>query len=104
MHLLLTDKKCQFTALLLQQLTDVFGIKHIYTLPYNPRGTSVVESYMRTLKTTLKLCTRAFRPDWDAALQAAAFAYRATQHTVTGHTPFLLVTGQLYMPARRYVA
>ena len=62
--------------------------------PYNPRGNSVVESYMRTLKTTLKLCAQAFQTDWDVALQAVALAYRATPHTVTGHTPFFLVAGQ----------
>ena len=31
---------------------------------------------------------------WDVALQAAALVYCATPHTVTGHTPFSLVTGQ----------
>ena len=84
---LLTDNGRQFTARLLQQLTDVYGIKHIYSSPYNPRGNSVVESYIRTLKITLKLSTQAFQTDWDVALQAAALAYRATPHTVTGHTP-----------------
>ena len=54
---LLTDNGRQFTACFLQQPTGVYGIKHIYSSPYNPRGNSVVESYMRTLKTTLKLCT-----------------------------------------------
>ena len=90
----LTDNGRQFTARLLQQLTDVYGIKHIYSSPYNRRGNSVVESYMLTLKTTFNLCTQAFQTNWDAALQAAALAYRATPHTVTGHTPFFLVTGQ----------
>ena len=94
MRALLTDNGRQFTARLLQQLTDVYGIKHIYSSPYNPRGNSAVESYMRTLKTTLKVCTQAFQADWDVALQAAALAYRATPHTVTGHTPVFLVSGQ----------
>ena len=94
MRALLTDNGRQFTARLLQQLTNVYGIKHIYSSPYNPRGNSVVESYMRTLKIALKLRTQAFHEDWDVALQAAAVAYRATPHTVTGHTPFFLVTGQ----------
>ena len=49
---------------------------------------------MRTFKTTLKLCTHAFQTDWDVAVQAAVLAYRATPHTVTGHTPFFLMTGQ----------
>ena len=93
---LLTDNRRQFTAQarFLQQLTDVYGIKHIYSSPYKPRGNSVLESYMRTLKTTLKWCTQAFQEDWDVALQTAAMVYRATPHTMTGHTPFFLVTGQ----------
>ena len=90
----LTDNGRQFAARLLQQLTDVYGIKDIYSSSYNLRGSSVVESYMRTLKTTLNLCTQAFQTDWDIALKAAALAYRATPHTVTAHTPFFLVTGQ----------
>ena len=94
MRALLTDNGRQFTARLLQRLTDVYGIKRIYSSPYNPRDNSVVESYMRTLKTTLKLCTQALQTDWDVVLRAAALAYRAAPHTVTGHTPFFLVTGQ----------
>ena len=91
---LLTDNGRQFAPRLLQQLTDVYGIKHIYSSPYNPRGNCVVESYMRTLKTKLKLCRPAFQMDWGVALQTAALAYRATAHTVTGHTPFFLLIGQ----------
>ena len=91
MRALLKDNRRQFTARLLQQLTDVYGIKHIYSSPDNPRGNSVVEPYMRTLKTTIKLRTQAFRTDWDVALQAAALAYRVTPRTpflVTGHKLF----------------
>ena len=102
MRPLLMDNGRRFTACLLQQLTDVYRIKHIYSSPYNPRGNFVVESYMRTLETTLKLCTQAVQTDWDAALQAATLAYRATPHTVTGHTPFFLATGQkLVLPLSR---
>ena len=57
-----------------------------------------MESYMRTLKPTFKLCTQAFQADWNVALQAAALAYRATPHIVTGHMPFFLVTGQEVVP------
>ena len=91
---LLTDKGGQFTRRILEQLTDAYGIKHIYSSPYNLRGNSAVDSFMRTTKTTLKLCTQAFQTDWDVFLQAAALAYRATAHIVTGHTPSFLVTGQ----------
>ena len=51
-------------------------------------------SYVRSLKTTLKLGTQAFQTDWYVALQAAALAYRATPHTLTGYTPFFLMSGR----------
>ena len=57
----LTDNGRQFTARLLQQLTDIYGIKHTYSSLYNQRGNSVVESYMRTLKNTIGLCTQRSR-------------------------------------------
>ena len=94
MRALLTDNGRQFTARLLRQLTDVYGIKRIFASPYNPRDNAIVESYMRSLKTALKLCIDVFKADWDFALQAAALAYRATPHTVTGFSPYFLVTGQ----------
>ena len=47
MQALVTDNGRQFTARLLQQLTAIYGIKHIYSSPYSPRGNSVVESYSR---------------------------------------------------------
>ena len=98
----LTDDGRQFTVRVLQQFTDVYGIKHIYSSPYKLRSNFVVESYMRTLKITLKLCTQAFRTNWDVTLQAAALAYRATPNTVTGHTPFFFVTGQeIVLPLSR---
>lgn len=54
----------------------------------------MVEAYMRSLKSTLRLCVQTFRRDWDIVLPAAALAYRSTPHSVTRHSPFFLVTGQ----------
>ncbi|KAL8425993.1 hypothetical protein ACSSS7_008265 [Eimeria intestinalis] len=91
---LLSDNGPQFTAELLKQLCTTFGIKKIFAAPYHPRGNSIVEAYMRSLKSTLRLCLHHFRQDWDVALPAAALAYRATPHSVTKCSPFFLVTGQ----------
>ena len=94
MRALLTDNGRQFTSKLVRQLSDVYGIKRIFSSPYHPRGNSIVESYMRSLKSTLRLCVDTFKTEWDYALQAAALAYRATPHTVIGYSPYFLVTGQ----------
>ncbi|KAL8441265.1 hypothetical protein Emag_007321 [Eimeria magna] len=91
---LLSDNGPQFTAELLRQLCTTFGISKLFASPYNPRGNSIVESYMRSLKTTLRLCLQHFRQGWDVVLPAAALAYRCTPHSVTRFSPFFLVTGQ----------
>lgn len=53
-----------------------------------------IESYMRTLKSTVLLCTIKFTEEWDVVLPAAAFAYRVPPHSTTGFRPFFLVVGQ----------
>lgn len=49
---------------------------------------------MRSLKGTLKLCLESFGANQDFASQAAALAYRATAHAVTGYSPYFCVTAQ----------
>ncbi|KAL8445282.1 hypothetical protein Emed_005750 [Eimeria media] len=91
---ILSDNGPQFTAELLRHLCHVYGIAKLTAAPYHPRGNSIVEAYMRSLKSTLRLCTRVFRRAWDVVLPPAALAYRATPHSITGHSPYFLVTGQ----------
>ena len=94
MRALLSDNGPQFVSEVLQQLCTIYGIKKVYASPYHPRGNALVESYMRTLKSTLILCTTKFKDEWDVVLPAAAFAYRATPHSTTGFSPYFLVVGQ----------
>ncbi|KAL8454773.1 hypothetical protein Emed_000084 [Eimeria media] len=91
---LLSDNGNQFTADLLRQLCTQFGINKVFSAPYHPRGNSIVEAYMRSLKSTLRLCLHCFRRGWDIVLPAAALASRATPHSITKHSPYFLVTGQ----------
>ncbi|KAL8440835.1 hypothetical protein Emag_007693 [Eimeria magna] len=92
----------QFTAELLRQLCTTFGISELFASPYNPPLNSIVESYMRSFKTTLRLRLQHFRQEWDVVLPAAAVAYRCTPHSVTRFSPFFQVTGQeLVLPLSR---
>ncbi|KAL8440866.1 hypothetical protein Emag_007664 [Eimeria magna] len=90
----LSDNGPEFTADLLRQLCAQFGVNKVYAAPYHPRGNSIVEAYMRSLKSTLRLCLHHFRRDWVVVLPAAALAYRAAPHSVTKYSPFFLVIGQ----------
>lgn len=91
---LLTDNGPQFTSRIMKSLCEQFGIRKAFASPYNPRGNSIVESYMRSLKSTIKMCIEVFSDEWDAVLPAAAFAYRTAIHISTGYSPFFLATGQ----------
>jgi len=102
MRVLLTDNGPQFTASVLKQLTEVYGIKKVYSSPYNPAGNSIVESFMRSLKSALVLCIQQSGLEWDRVLPAAEMAYRSTPHLTTKRTPFFLVTGQeMVLPLSR---
>ena len=92
-RVMLSDNGPPFTAMLLQKLSELYGIKLIHSTPYHPRGNSVVESYMRSLSTALNLVHVVGEQRWDELLPAAAMAYRATPHASTGLSPFFLVTG-----------
>ena len=85
-----------------KRLCGKYGISKIFSAPYHPRGNSIVETYMRSLKSTLRLCVCAFRQDWDLVLPAAALAYRSTPHVVTKYSPYFMVTGQeIVLPLSR---
>jgi len=102
MRVLLTDNGPQFTASVLKQLTEVYGIKKVFSSPYNPAGNSIVESFMRSLKSALVLCIQQSGLEWDRVLAAAEMAYRSTPHLTTKRTPFFLVTGQeMVLPLSR---
>ena len=57
MRTLLSDNGPQFVSEVLRQLCTVYGIKKVFASPYHPRGNALIESYMRTLKSTLLVCT-----------------------------------------------
>ncbi|KAL8428112.1 hypothetical protein ACSSS7_007393 [Eimeria intestinalis] len=84
----------QSTSALLKQLCATVDTSKIYAFQYSPRDNSIVESYIRPLGTTLKVCIDYFKRDGDKVLPAAALAYRSTRHSVTRFSPYFLVTGQ----------
>lgn len=93
-RLIVSDNGPQFISSLYDNLCNKYQIRKILTSPFNPRGNSVVESYMRSLKNTVRLCIDIFKTSWDRVLPAAAFAYRTAIHISTGYSPYFLVTGQ----------
>ena len=99
---ILSDNGKEFNNAMLAQLCNIYGISKVFCAPYHPRGNSIVESYMRSLRSTLHTCVQHFKCEWDQVLSAAAFAYRATPHTITRYSPYFLVSGQnMVLPLSR---
>lgn len=101
-RVLLSDNGPQFTAALLARLCKVYGIRRVFSTPYHPRGNSIVESFMRSIRTALHLVHVVGERRWDELLPAAAMAYRSTPHSSTGFSPFFLLTGtEMVLPLSR---
>lgn len=91
-------------AAVIVRLCTAMGIKKIYSTPYRPQGNSIVESFMRTLKSGLRALVDEDGRDWDTHLQAVALAHNSTPSTATGHSPFFLEHGrEAVLPVQRHL-
>ncbi|PHJ23293.1 retrovirus-related pol polyprotein from transposon [Cystoisospora suis] len=103
-RLILSDNGPQFVADVVQRLCRGIGARKLYSTPYHPKGNSVVESFMRTLKKALGALVDEDGRDWDRHLQAVALAHNSTPHTATGFSPFFLEHGrEAVLPVQRYL-
>lgn len=91
---LITDQGREFC----NQLNDLFckkmGIVHKVASPYHPQTGGHTERFNRTLTTMLLHYVNDKQNDWDTKLPYVLFAYRTSQHSSTGQTPFFLVYGR----------
>ena len=91
---LLSDRGTNFTSALLRRVTDLLGIKRLFTTAYHPQTDGQVERFMSTLQQMLsKFCAENQR-DWDIFLQQLIFAYNSRVHATTGLAPFNLLYGR----------
>jgi cleavage and polyadenylation specificity factor subunit 1 len=86
---LTTDRGTQFESDLFAELSKLIGFHRIRTTSYHPAANGKVERLHRTIKNSLK----ARKGDWLQALPIVEFAYKITPSSVTGCSPFQLVTG-----------
>ena len=83
-------KSREFQDFLLQK-----GTQHSFSSPYYPQGNSIVERFMRTLRSAFAIYTDTFQiNNWDVFCPSVALAYNTISHASTKHTPMLLATGR----------
>lgn len=88
-----TDLGTHFTAEVIKELSDLFGVKRLLTTPYAPQS-DMCERYIQTIKNALAMfCTK--HSDWSKYLRGVVYAHNVTSSTETTlHSPFYLFMGR----------
>jgi hypothetical protein len=90
---LLTDNGAAFTSKLSAAFCKHFGIKQIFSTPYNHRVNARAEAMGDVIQKSLRTLV-SDQKDWSKHLQAVAMAYRASSTTSLGLSPHEIVFGQ----------
>ena len=60
---------------------------------YHPQTNGLVEKQNRTLVSMLRVCCPRYMDDWDRHLPQVMRAYNNTEHSTTGISPHMMLTG-----------
>ena len=96
-QILHSDQGRNFESAIFTQVLDAFGVHKSRTTPYHPQGDGMVERFNRTLLQLLRTYVTS-QHDWETYLPHVLYAYRTSQHTATGVSPFLLLYGRQPAP------
>jgi hypothetical protein len=88
-----SDRGPQFVSDVWQVLCNKLGIRNCYTVPYRPCG-NVTEVCNKFIKQLIKSYCDDKHKNWDANLNAIAFAIRTAPNESTGYSPAALTFGR----------
>ena len=91
---LLSDQGANFMSKLVKDVCKYFEINKINTTPYNPKCDGLTERFNKTLCKMLAVYSDSNQTNWDLYLPLVLFAYRTSQQTTTGSSPFELLYGR----------
>jgi Integrase core domain len=83
---IITDNGSNFASKFFGVITNMLGVKHVYTSAYRPSTNGQVERFNATLADTLVVLTNKTR-DLDKAIGLACHAYSTTVNSSTGYAP-----------------
>ena len=76
---LISDKqKHNFLNYVIVNITSRYLIKHLKTIPYNPKANGLIESANGIVDNILNKMVPAHKTDWDLKLPLAIHAYNAS--------------------------
>ncbi|XP_010267873.1 PREDICTED: uncharacterized protein LOC104604980 [Nelumbo nucifera] len=99
---IITDNEKPFSAALVTQLCDKFGIKQRFLTMYNAMANGLAEAFNKTLCKLLEKIVSKSKRDWHERLDEVLWAYRTSYPTAANATPFALVYGvEVVLPLER---
>ena len=69
-------------------------IGQAHSTTYHPQTNGLVERQNRTLVNMLRVYCSRYMTDWDKYLPQVVGAYSSPQHSTTGTSPFMMLTGR----------
>ena len=89
-----SDNGKAFVGDLTKELMKRSHIAQAHSTTYHPQTNGLVERQNRTLVNMLRVYCSRYMTDWDKYLPQVVGAYNSTQHSTTGISPFMMLTGK----------
>ena len=87
------DNAAYFTGETMRALTELYGVKHITVLPYQPTSNGSAEAVVKRVSSQLQRHSNAFRR-WDVLLPLVVHGLNCNEVNHLGCTPFYAVFGR----------
>ena len=89
-----SDNGKTFVGDLTKELMKRSHIAQAHSTTYHPQTNGLAERQNRTLVNMLRVYCSRYMTDWDKYLPQVVWPYNSTQHSTTGISPFMMLTGR----------
>ena len=90
----LTDLGTEFENELASELYRLLGVRKVRSSGYRPQTNGCIENWHKILNSLLAKVVAENQRDWSEYVSYVVFCYNATEHSSTGFSPHLVMTGQ----------
>ncbi|KAK0574378.1 hypothetical protein LWI29_022750 [Acer saccharum] len=90
---IITDNGTQFDGKKFRELCDKYGINNYYATPAHPQTNGQTEAINKIIKHNLKAKLAAKKGSWAEKLPQVLWAYRTTETSSVGETPYSMAFG-----------
>ena len=91
---IITDQGRNFESELIENLSQVAGVKKLRTSPYHSQTNGQCECFNGTLLNMLGTLTPEQKKDWKSHVPALVHAYNCTRNAATAFSPYYLLFGR----------